>query len=107
MAPFIKIGGRRIGPGDPIYIVAEMSANHDGRIGILLCSFQPLMPAPIENKIGASGLDGAELILCSLNFRVGAMKSAFGDFDDDGQFFRSKVGFEGGPIVGVAINAFC
>jgi len=52
MAPFIKIGGRRIGPGYPIYIVVEMSANHDGRIGILLCSFQPLMPAPSENKIG-------------------------------------------------------
>jgi hypothetical protein len=34
-------------------------------------------------------------------------ESAFGDFDDDGRFFRIKVGFEGGPIVGVAINAFC
>jgi len=52
MAPFIEIRGRRIGPGDPAYIVAEMSANHDGRIGILLCSFQPLMPVPTESKIG-------------------------------------------------------
>lgn len=31
MAPFIEISGRRIGPGYPVYIVAEMSANHDGR----------------------------------------------------------------------------
>lgn len=26
--PFIEIGKRRIGPGEPVYIVAEMSANH-------------------------------------------------------------------------------
>jgi sialic acid synthase SpsE len=31
MGPFIEISGRRIGPGYPAYIVAEMSANHDGR----------------------------------------------------------------------------
>ena len=31
MSPFIEIRGRRIGPGDPAYIVAEMSANHDSR----------------------------------------------------------------------------
>ena len=31
MAPFIEISGRRIGPGYPVYIVAEMSANQDGR----------------------------------------------------------------------------
>src|SRR5262249_666555 len=28
MASFIEINGRRIGPGYPTYIVAEMSANH-------------------------------------------------------------------------------
>ena len=28
-APFIEIAGRRIGPGCPTYIVAEMSANHN------------------------------------------------------------------------------
>ena len=39
MAPFIKISGRRIEPGYPIYIVTEMSANYDGQIGILPCSF--------------------------------------------------------------------
>lgn len=31
MAPFVEISGRRIGPGYPDYIVAAMSANHDGR----------------------------------------------------------------------------
>ena len=30
-APFIEINGRRIGPGSPTYIVAEMSANHGQR----------------------------------------------------------------------------
>ena len=29
MEPFIEINGRRIGPGYPTYIVAEMSANHN------------------------------------------------------------------------------
>ena len=29
MKDFIEIGGRRIGPGEPVYIVAEMSANHN------------------------------------------------------------------------------
>jgi pseudaminic acid synthase len=28
MRPYIEIGNRRIGPGEPVYIVAEMSANH-------------------------------------------------------------------------------
>ena len=28
-AHYIEIGGRRIGPGFPTYIVAEMSANHN------------------------------------------------------------------------------
>ena len=27
--PFIEIGGRRIGPNEPAYIIAEMSANHN------------------------------------------------------------------------------
>jgi N-acetylneuraminate synthase len=39
MAPFIEINGRRIGPDQPVYIVAEMSANHGGdfdrAVGIL------------------------------------------------------------------------
>jgi pseudaminic acid synthase len=29
MTPFLEIGGRRIGPGEPVYVVAEMSANHN------------------------------------------------------------------------------
>lgn len=29
MSEFIEINGRRIGPGEPVYIVAEMSANHN------------------------------------------------------------------------------
>lgn len=29
MIPYIEIGRRRIGPGNPVYIVAEMSANHN------------------------------------------------------------------------------
>jgi N-acetylneuraminate synthase len=32
MAETLKIGSRVIGPGQPTYIVAEMSANHNGRI---------------------------------------------------------------------------
>ena len=28
MSPFIEINGRRIGPGEPVYIIAELSANH-------------------------------------------------------------------------------
>lgn len=31
--PFVTIGGRRIGPEEPPYIVAEMSGNHNGDIG--------------------------------------------------------------------------
>ena len=30
MAIQLDIGGRRVGPGEPVYIVAEMSANHNG-----------------------------------------------------------------------------
>ncbi|MBN2299073.1 MAG: pseudaminic acid synthase [Deltaproteobacteria bacterium] len=30
MEPFIRIGNRKIGPGNPVYIIAEMSANHLG-----------------------------------------------------------------------------
>lgn len=30
MTRSLKIGGRRVGPGNPAYIVAEMSANHNG-----------------------------------------------------------------------------
>jgi len=29
MKPYIQIGNRRVGPGEPVYIVAEMSANHN------------------------------------------------------------------------------
>lgn len=32
MDTFISIAGRRIGPGCPPYIIAEMSANHNGRL---------------------------------------------------------------------------
>jgi len=28
MMPYIEIGSRRIGPGEPVYVVAEMSCNH-------------------------------------------------------------------------------
>lgn len=28
MSPFIEINGRRIGPGMPVYVIAELSANH-------------------------------------------------------------------------------
>jgi len=28
MSPFIEIDGRKIGPGEPVYIIAEISANH-------------------------------------------------------------------------------
>jgi N-acetylneuraminate synthase len=27
--PYLKIGERRVGPGEPVYIIAEMSANHN------------------------------------------------------------------------------
>lgn len=29
---WVNIAGRRIGPGEPTYIVAEMSGNHNGDI---------------------------------------------------------------------------
>ena len=29
-APFIEVNGRRIGPGEPTYVIAEMSGNHNG-----------------------------------------------------------------------------
>lgn len=29
LKPFIEIKGRRIGPGEPVYVIAEMSANHN------------------------------------------------------------------------------
>jgi N-acetylneuraminate synthase len=29
-APYIEVNGRRIGPGEPTYIIAEMSGNHNG-----------------------------------------------------------------------------
>src|SRR5262249_1666956 len=29
MIPYIEINGRRIGPSEPVYVVAEMSANHN------------------------------------------------------------------------------
>lgn len=29
MNPFLQIGNRRVGPGHPVYVVAEMSANHN------------------------------------------------------------------------------
>ena len=29
----VKIAGRQIGPGQPPYLIAEMSGNHDGDIG--------------------------------------------------------------------------
>lgn len=32
MAPWLKIGRRTVGAGQPVYIVAEMSANHLGRL---------------------------------------------------------------------------
>ena len=32
MKPFIHVGGRAIGPGQPAYIVAELSANHGGSL---------------------------------------------------------------------------
>jgi len=32
MAPVVTIAGRKIGPGHPPYVVAEMSGNHNGRI---------------------------------------------------------------------------
>jgi N-acetylneuraminate synthase len=28
MSPFIQVGGRAIGPGQPVYVIAELSANH-------------------------------------------------------------------------------
>ncbi len=31
MAPFIEINGRRVGPGHPTYVIAELSANHNQR----------------------------------------------------------------------------
>src|SRR5687768_11719524 len=32
-SPHVTIAGRKIGPGEPPYIVAEMSGNHNGDIG--------------------------------------------------------------------------
>ncbi|MEL0227439.1 MAG: pseudaminic acid synthase [Gammaproteobacteria bacterium] len=32
MSDYIKINGRRIGPSEPPYVIAEMSANHNGNI---------------------------------------------------------------------------
>src|SRR5437764_466365 len=32
MNAFIEINGRRIGGGAPVYVVAEMSANHGGKL---------------------------------------------------------------------------
>lgn len=32
-APWVTIAGRRIGPGEPPYLVAELSGNHNGDIG--------------------------------------------------------------------------
>src|SRR5437879_3241128 len=29
MNPHLSIKGRRVGPGEPVYIIAEMSANHN------------------------------------------------------------------------------
>ena len=42
MLPSIEIGGRNVGPGYPVYIVAEMSANHnqdfDAAVRLLKCA---------------------------------------------------------------------
>ena len=32
MKPYLQIGSRKVGPGYPVYIIAEMSANHNQRI---------------------------------------------------------------------------
>lgn len=34
MKNYVEIGGRRVGPGYPVYIVAEIGINHNGALGI-------------------------------------------------------------------------
>lgn len=36
MSPFLRIAGREIGPATPPYVIAEMSANHNGNIATAL-----------------------------------------------------------------------
>jgi N-acetylneuraminate synthase len=36
MSPVISINGRRIGPGEPPYVIAELSANHNGSLSTAL-----------------------------------------------------------------------
>ena len=36
----VTIAGRRIGPGHPPYVIAELSGNHNGDIGRALASME-------------------------------------------------------------------
>ena len=61
--PLVTIAGRKIGPGHPPYIVAEMSGNHNGDIGraqgVLAGAATDLSPAyrpEVKGKAAAEAL---------------------------------------------------
>lgn len=68
---FVSIAGRRIGPGEPPYIVAEMSGNHNGDINRALRIIEAAKQAGADAvKIQTYRADTITIDHCGAEFMV-------------------------------------
>ena len=67
MAPVIQIGHRKIGSGEPCFIIAEAGVNHNGRVELALRLVDAARGGKVESNSNGALIVACELILEGLH----------------------------------------